>query len=69
MNKLVQVFKQCCSTSDIEENEEWWCWKNEEISPNQEIEKHEESTFISDKFPEPDIIQTVKKKREKRENW
>lgn len=66
MNKLVQVFKQCCSTSDVDEIEEV---KNanaeveEDVSPNQEIEKQEESTFISDKIPEPDVSKTVKKNK------
>ncbi|OMJ74709.1 hypothetical protein SteCoe_26320 [Stentor coeruleus] len=66
MNKLVQIFKKCCSApenTEIEEAKNDEAEKFEEISPPQELEKQEESTFISDKTPESIVTAIVKKPR------
>lgn len=64
MNKLVQIFKKCCSApenAEIEEAKNDEAEKIEEISPPQELEKQEDSTFISDKTPESVVSAIVKK--------
>ncbi|OMJ94304.1 hypothetical protein SteCoe_2500 [Stentor coeruleus] len=64
MNKLVQIFKKCCSApenAEIDEAKNDEVEKIEENSPPQELEKQEDSTFISDKTPESVVVANIKK--------